>query len=111
MQASSHHSKTKDTSQRDSACYPGLSRVDTDGVPAPIERIRVIDTQYPRGAERDPVRVDEIEKGDTVAIDFENGLVTHEGNTYHFPALPVEVLAILEDGGLIPHVRKELGKG
>jgi hypothetical protein len=36
--------------------------------------------------------------------------VTHEGNEYHFPALPVEVLAILEDGGLIPHVRKELGK-
>ena len=53
---------------------------------------------------------DEIEKGDTVKIDFENGIVIHEGNEYHFPALPPEVLAILEDGGLIPHVRKELGK-
>ncbi|MCK4356128.1 3-isopropylmalate dehydratase, partial [Candidatus Bipolaricaulota bacterium] len=53
---------------------------------------------------------DTMEKGDTLSIDFENGIVTHEGNTYHFPALPVEVLAILQDGGLIPHVRKELGK-
>jgi len=54
--------------------------------------------------------IDEIRKDDTVKIDFENGVITHEGNEYHFPALPKEVLAILEDGGLIPHVRKELGK-
>ncbi len=51
-----------------------------------------------------------MKKGDTLSIDFENEAVTHEGNEYHFPALPVEVLAILEDGGLISHVRKELGK-
>jgi len=37
-------------------------------------------------------------------------LIICKGNEYHFPALPVEVLVILEDGGLIPHVRKELGK-
>jgi len=54
--------------------------------------------------------IDAMKKGDTVKIDFENGIVTHEGNTHHFPALPKEILAILEDGGLIPHVRKELGK-
>jgi 3-isopropylmalate/(R)-2-methylmalate dehydratase small subunit len=54
--------------------------------------------------------IDTMKKGDTISIDFENGIVTHEGNEYHFPALPVEVLAILEDGGLIPHVRKALGK-
>jgi 3-isopropylmalate/(R)-2-methylmalate dehydratase small subunit len=54
--------------------------------------------------------IDEIKKDDTVKIDFEKGIVIHGGNEYRFPALPVEVLAILEDGGLIPHVRKELGK-
>jgi len=54
--------------------------------------------------------IDTMKKGDTLSIDFENGVVTHEGNIYHFPALPMEVLAILEDGGLIAHVRKELGK-
>ena len=55
--------------------------------------------------------IDAMEKDDTVAIDFENGIVHHEGNEYHFLALPKEVLSILEDGGLIPHVRKELGNG
>jgi 3-isopropylmalate/(R)-2-methylmalate dehydratase small subunit len=54
--------------------------------------------------------IESIKKQDTVEIDFENGIVIHEGNEYHFPALPKEVLAILEDGGLIAHVRKELGK-
>ena len=54
--------------------------------------------------------IDEMEKGDTLSIDFGKGTVTHEGNAYHFPALPVEVLSILKDGGLIPHVRKSLGK-
>ena len=55
--------------------------------------------------------IDGIKKDDTVKIDFESGIVAHEGDEYHFPALPREVLAILQDGGLIPHVRKELGKG
>jgi len=54
--------------------------------------------------------VGEMEKGDMVSIDFEAGAVTHKGNTYHFPALPKEVLAILNDGGLIPHLRKQLGR-
>ena len=54
--------------------------------------------------------IDGIKKGNIVKIDFERGIVVHKGNEYHFPALPAEVLAILEDGGLIPHVRKELGK-
>jgi len=53
---------------------------------------------------------DAMKKDDTVLVDFENGTVSHEGNEYHFPALPKEVLAILEDGGLIPHVKKVLGK-
>ena len=54
---------------------------------------------------------DEIENRDRVKIDFENGIVQHEGNEYHFPGLPREVLSILEDGGLIPHVKKVLGTG
>jgi 3-isopropylmalate/(R)-2-methylmalate dehydratase small subunit len=54
--------------------------------------------------------IDKIEKGDTVSIDFAAGTVTHEGDVHRFPALPPEVLAILEDGGLIPHVRKVLGR-
>jgi 3-isopropylmalate/(R)-2-methylmalate dehydratase small subunit len=53
---------------------------------------------------------DPIKKGDTVGIDFEKGVVIHEGREYHFPALPKEVLAILNDGGLIPHVKKLLAQ-
>ena len=55
--------------------------------------------------------IDAMEHGDMLSIDFAKGLVHHKGNEYHFPALPKEVLAILEDGGLVPHVKKSLGKG
>ena len=53
---------------------------------------------------------DTIKKGDTIGIDFERGIVIHAGKEYHFPALPKEVLAILNDGGLIPHVKKLLAQ-
>ena len=49
-----------------------------------------------------------IEMGDEIVIDFETGVVEHNSKTYSFPPLPPEVLAILEDGGLIPHVKKVL---
>jgi len=49
-----------------------------------------------------------IAKDDTIKIDFEKGVVIHNGKEYRFPALPKEVLAILNDGGLIPHVKKAL---
>jgi len=39
---------------------------------------------------------------------LQKGVVIHKGKEYRFPALPVEVLAILNDGGLIPHVKKAL---
>jgi 3-isopropylmalate/(R)-2-methylmalate dehydratase small subunit len=54
--------------------------------------------------------IDAMAKGDTVSIDFAKGLVAHKENEYRFPALPKEVRAILEDGGLVPHVKKSLGK-
>ncbi len=49
-----------------------------------------------------------IAKDDVVQIDFGKGVVIHKGKEYRFPALPKEVLAILNDGGLIPHVKKAL---
>jgi len=52
-----------------------------------------------------------IQKDDTVEIDFGAGIVGHKGAEHRFPPLPPEVLAILEDGGLIPHVKKVLGAG
>ena len=52
-----------------------------------------------------------MQTGDEVGVDFAAGTVEHEGETYTFPPLPPEVLAILEDGGLIPHVKKALSAG
>lgn len=51
-----------------------------------------------------------IAKDDTVGIDSEKGVVIDKTKEYRFPALPKEVLAILNDGGLIPHVKKALTK-
>jgi 3-isopropylmalate/(R)-2-methylmalate dehydratase small subunit len=57
-----------------------------------------------------PEGTEAVKMGDEVGIDFAAGVVEHAGKTYRFPPLPPEVLAILEDGGLIPHVKKVLGK-
>jgi len=55
--------------------------------------------------------IEGVHKGDAVGVDFQKGILTHNGKEYRFPALPPEVLAILEDGGLIPHVKKLLAEG
>ena len=51
---------------------------------------------------------DNMRSGDMLGIDFAAGFVENRGMRYRFPPLPPEVLAILEDGGLIPHVRARL---
>jgi 3-isopropylmalate/(R)-2-methylmalate dehydratase small subunit len=53
--------------------------------------------------------VDGVESGQEIAIDFAAGTVTTPGGVYAFAPLPAEVMGILDAGGLIPHVRKQLG--
>jgi 3-isopropylmalate/(R)-2-methylmalate dehydratase small subunit len=53
--------------------------------------------------------VEGVETGDEITIDFSAGKVITPGGEYTFPPLSPEVMEILEDGGLIPHVRKQLG--
>ena len=53
--------------------------------------------------------VDSVETGDEITIDFEAGTVTTPEATYTFPPLSPEVMEILDDGGLIPHARRQLG--
>jgi len=53
--------------------------------------------------------VDGVETGDELTIDFAAGTVTTPQGEYTFPPLAVEVMQIIEDGGLVPHVRKRLG--
>jgi len=51
-----------------------------------------------------------IVKDDQVEIDFDRGVVIHNGNEYRFSALSVEALAILNDGELIQRVKKALAR-
>lgn len=53
--------------------------------------------------------VKSVESGEEITVDFSSGLVVTPRGEYTFPPLPPTVLEILEDGGLIPHVRKKLG--
>jgi len=53
--------------------------------------------------------VDGVESGQEIIIDFAAGTVTTPAGEYAFPSLSPEVMAILDAGGLIPHVRQRLG--
>lgn len=50
-----------------------------------------------------------VESGEEITIDFSAGQVTTPRGAYSFPPLSEFVMGILEDGGLIPHVRRKLG--
>jgi len=45
--------------------------------------------------------------GDEMTIRFTDGVIEVRGGAYTFPSFPDFMLAILSDGGLIPHLRKK----
>lgn len=49
-----------------------------------------------------------IKHHENISIDFSRGELYVKEKVFKFPALPASVLAILEDGGLIPHLKKRL---
>ena len=53
--------------------------------------------------------VDTVETGQEISIDFGAGTVTTQLGVHTFPPLPPEVMEILEAGGLIAYVQKQLG--
>lgn len=55
-----------------------------------------------------PEAVDAYREGDGVAVDAGRGVVTAGGRSFAFPALPPEILAIRDAGGLLPYARKKL---
>lgn len=57
-----------------------------------------------------PECINEINKDDIIEIDFEKGIVkknTEPSTTFSFPPLPLSVLEILQEGGLIPYLKKK----
>ncbi len=56
-----------------------------------------------------PQAVDAINAGEEVTVDFDAGKVITSKGEFTFPPYPDFVKGLIEDGGLIPHVRKSLG--
>lgn len=54
--------------------------------------------------------LENVKEGDTITIDFSSGQIITKDKTFSFPSLPEFVMGILEDGGLIEHAKKVLGK-
>ncbi len=55
-----------------------------------------------------PQAVEAWREGDEVLLDVGAGTITVGGRTFTFPALPPEMLAIRDAGGLLPYARKRL---
>jgi 3-isopropylmalate/(R)-2-methylmalate dehydratase small subunit len=55
--------------------------------------------------------VDAYKEGEEVRLDPEGGRIAVGGDTYNFPKLPPEILAIRDAGGLLPYTREALKKG
>jgi len=52
---------------------------------------------------------DKIETGETITVNFASGEITaSQDQRFTFPPLPEFLMGILNDGGLIPHVKKSL---
>jgi len=51
-----------------------------------------------------------INNGDEITIDLAGGkIITPTGRTLTFPPMPEGIMAIMNDGGLIPYLKKKLG--
>jgi 3-isopropylmalate/(R)-2-methylmalate dehydratase small subunit len=56
-----------------------------------------------------PAAVDVAERGDAIEIDLANNLIRLKGQEFSFPPLSSTALGIINDGGLVQHIRKKLG--
>ncbi|MFA4987312.1 MAG: 3-isopropylmalate dehydratase small subunit [Candidatus Brocadiia bacterium] len=56
-----------------------------------------------------PDAIANIENGETVEVDLDNGILTCKAGSFRFPAFDGEVQSILSAGGLIPYTRRFLG--
>jgi 3-isopropylmalate/(R)-2-methylmalate dehydratase small subunit len=56
-----------------------------------------------------PEAVDAAQSGDTIEIDVQHNVIRLNGREFPFPPLSSTALGIINDGGLISHIRKKLG--
>jgi 3-isopropylmalate/(R)-2-methylmalate dehydratase small subunit len=55
-----------------------------------------------------PPAIEAYKDGDEVSLNVEAGQITVAGQTFSFPKLPAEILAIRDAGGLLPYARAKL---
>jgi 3-isopropylmalate/(R)-2-methylmalate dehydratase small subunit len=55
-----------------------------------------------------PDVIDQVDHGDEITVDIDQGLVTLKGEQYPFPPLPPAVQDLFAAGGLIPFTRQKL---
>ena len=55
-----------------------------------------------------PEAVKAYKQGDSVQLDVEKGILMIVSNTFSFPKLPKEILAIRDSGGLLSYTREKL---
>ncbi len=56
-----------------------------------------------------PEVVDAVQTGETIEIDLANNVIRWNERTFSFPPLSPTALGIIDDGGLVQHIRKKLG--
>ncbi len=56
-----------------------------------------------------PAAVDAAQHGDTIEIDLDQNVIRLNEREYSFPPLSPTALGIINDGGLVQHLRKKLG--
>jgi 3-isopropylmalate/(R)-2-methylmalate dehydratase small subunit len=56
-----------------------------------------------------PEVVDAAQAGDTIEVDLERNIIRLNDHEYPFPPLSATALGIINDGGLVQHIRKKLG--
>lgn len=56
-----------------------------------------------------PEAVDAAQPGDSIEIDVGAQLIRLNGREFSFPPLSPTALGIINEGGLVPHIRKKLG--
>lgn len=56
-----------------------------------------------------PEAVDAAQHGASIEIDVERNIIRLNDREYSFPPLSATALGIINDGGLVPHLRKKLG--
>jgi 3-isopropylmalate/(R)-2-methylmalate dehydratase small subunit len=56
-----------------------------------------------------PEAVDAAQNGDALEVDLARNVIRLNGREYPFPPLSATALGIINDGGLVQHIRKKLG--